>query len=236
MGARIFTAAVGVVCPWVLGALLAGFPTGCSSKNDARIPVNHRPVGLMCPQQRGPGISEVGPGCVANASLASLIGCTRDSDCTAGTNGRCLQAGGPACNYHCSYDDCSSDSDCSAHAPCACRTSSSDTGANSCATASNCRIDADCGPGGSCSASLVGGSCECISESFCAPNEKGCSKTGPDGVTVQVPCSCGGQCGHGYFCHTPKDSCLNDSDCASGTCNFDLTSQAWLCTGCINPS
>jgi len=197
LGTRTFTAAVRAVCPWLLGALLAGFPAGCSSKNDARIPANHRPIGLMCPQQRGPGISEVGPGCLANAPLASLIGCTRDSDCTAGTNGRCLQYGGPACNYHCSYDDCSSDSDCSAHAPCACRTSSSDTGANSCATASNCRIDADCGPGGLCSAS---------------------------------------QCGQGYFCHTPKDSCLDDSDCASGTCNFDLTSQAWLCTGCINPS
>jgi hypothetical protein len=48
-------------------------------------------------------------------------------------------------------------------------------------------------------------------------------------------CSCGGDCGHGYFCHTPKDACLDDSDCAGGTCNFDLTSKAWMCTGVICP-
>jgi hypothetical protein len=52
---------------------------------------------------------------------------------------------------------------------------------------------------------------------------------------VQVPCLCGGQCGHGYFCHTPNDRCLDDSDCASGTCNFDLTRQSWICTACIPP-
>ena len=44
-------------------------------------------------------------------------------------------------------------------------------------------------------------------KTFCPPGDNGCSETGPDGVTKQVPCSCYGNCGHGYFCHTAKDSC-----------------------------
>jgi hypothetical protein len=84
--------------------------------------------------------------------------------------------------------------------------------------------------------SLVNNPCQCASASFCRPGENGCSETGPDGVTKQVPCACGGNCGHGYFCHTAKDSCLDDSDCAGGICTFDLTGQAWICvTVCIGP-
>ena len=262
----MLTGVMRIICSGLLGALLASCssktdpqichggclcfrtphdcPAGCTptyQKTDAGSvffcsngPPTHRPAGSMCPTERGPGISDVGAACSVSAVL--IPGCTRDSDCTAGTNGRCLKFGGPACNIHCSYDECSSDSDCPANTPCACRPSISDTAPNSCATESNCRIDADCGPGGFCSPSLLNNFCQCISASFCAPNESGCSETGPDGVTRQVPCLCGGQCGHGYFCHTPKDGCLDDNDCASGsTCNFDSTSQAWLCTACSPP-
>jgi hypothetical protein len=207
--------------------------SGASGKTSTRAADTHRAASSACPQERGAGISGVPTQCQSSLQAA----CMRDSDCVAGTNGRCLQALGPACGYYCSYDDCTQDSDCTANAPCACRASSSDTGPNTCATGSDCRVDADCGPGGFCSPSLVGSPCECISEIFCqADSGSSCSETGPDGVTKSVPCSCDGNCGHGYFCHTPKDSCLNDGECASGTCNFDLKSKAWMCTGVICPS
>ena len=221
---------------WALVALAAS----CSSladRNAGRAAAVHRSASSACPQERGAGVSDIPTSCSQSSPLSR---CTRDSDCAAGANGRCLQAGGPACDYFCSYDDCAVDSDCTGHVPCACRSSSSDTTANKCAIGSNCLIDADCGPGGSCSPSLLGSSidCVCVHQSFCQPDGGGCFETGPDGVTKAVPCSCDGTCGHGYFCHTPKDSCLDDSDCApgTGTCNFDLTSKLWMCTGQICPS
>jgi hypothetical protein len=79
-------------------------------------------------------------------------------------------------------------------------------------------------------------SCQCFNETFCTPGGSDCPETGPDGITKQVPGSCGGNCGHGYFCHTTKDSCLDDGDCAGGFCTFDPGGQAWLCaTACIGP-
>jgi hypothetical protein len=60
----------------------------------------------------------------------------------------------------------------------------------------------------------------CSSPAFCKP---------PD-----PNASCGDSCGHGTFCHTPKDTCLEDSDCTGrDTCNFDLPSQTWSCTRCM---
>jgi len=217
----------------LFAALVAATCSCSSSRDESRVPANHRLTGSACVHDRGAGISDASF-CSANAPLP--IACTGDGTCTAGTNGRCLQSIGPACNLHCSYDECYGDSDCPGNAPCACRSSATDSAANACATASNCRVDTDCGPDGFCSPSLVGSTCACLSETFCKPGEASCSVTGPNGVTVQVPCMCSGNCGKGYFCHSAKDSCINDSDCPDGrTCNFDLTSQSWVCTACIHP-
>ena len=217
-----------------LSALVAGTGSCSSSKDETRVPANHRLAGSACPQDRGAGTPN-GAFCSANAPLP--IDCAADSACTAGTNGRCLQGIGPACRLFCSYDECASDSDCPGNIPCACRQAASDSAPNTCATASNCRVDTDCGAGGFCSPSLIGSACECISESFCTPGEASCSETDANGVmTVQVPCSCSGNCGRGYFCHTGKDSCIDDSDCTAGkTCTYDLTSQSWMCAGCVFP-
>jgi hypothetical protein len=202
--------------------------TGC-------VPVNHRVAGSICPSERGPG-TVVAPGC-QETSGPVVPGCNQDSDCRSGANGRCQVFGGPACDYFCSYDNCTSDSDCSGNVPCACRASSADATANTCQTASNCRVDTDCGSGGFCSPSLVNNNCQCFSESFCTAADQGsCAETGPDGILKAVPCSCGGNCGHGFFCHTAKDGCLDDSDCGGGLCTFDLNAQAWVCAqGCIGP-
>lgn len=212
----------------------------CSSAADQavkRAPVEHRAAGTVCPPQRAMGISDIGPACSQGSELASLVHCTQDSDCTSGANGRCLQFPGPACNYGCSYDECSADSDCTGNAPCVCRSSSADTAANTCESGSNCRVDADCGPGGFCSPSMLGGLLFCDSYSFCPSDGGGsCSETGPDGVTKAVACECPGNCGQGYFCHTPKDRCRDDGDCAMGSCIFDLTSQSWMCAQVSAPS
>ena len=102
---------------------------------------------------------------------------------------------------YCSYDTCFSDSDCLSDQPCECRDSASSSDANSCVAGGNCRGDADCGPGGFCSPSLVGKAC---------------------GYDQSVT-------GNGYFCHTQQDSCLDDSDCDSSICAFDLQSTHWIC-------
>jgi hypothetical protein len=86
----------------------------------ASAPQSHRTSGLVCPQQRGPGVSGLAPPCSPDAGVPT--NCWQDSDCTAGTNGRCLPSPGPmACMSGCSYDSCSSDSDCPTNIPCDCR-------------------------------------------------------------------------------------------------------------------
>jgi len=44
--------------------------------------------------------------------------------------------------------------------------------------------------------------------------------------------SCGGI--GGYYCHTPKDTCVNDSDCADAgyydVCAYDTSLGHWRCT------
>jgi hypothetical protein len=43
--------------------------------------------------------------------------------------------------------------------------------------------------------------------------------------------SCGGI--GGYYCHTPQDQCVNDSDCADGgffdVCAYDTSLGHWRC-------
>jgi hypothetical protein len=178
------------------------------------IPIHHRQAGVACPQERAPGSVFV------NTCSSVFAGqCTQDTDCTAGMNGRCLPNMRLSCAGQCDYDTCFGDSDCPASQPCACRQSASDSAANSCLNGSNCRIDADCGPCGFCSPTPIS-LCVCTSQAFCNP---------PD-----PHASCGDSCGHGYFCHTPQDTCLEDSDCTGhDTCNFDLPSQTWACTWCM---
>jgi hypothetical protein len=135
--------------------------------------------------------------------------CIQDGDCVGGTNGRCTS--GPfACSMGCSYDACFSDADCAGNMPCACRSSDSNSMLNFCANQSNCHIDADCGLDGACSPSLL----NLVQNNGYA--------TCNDWAT-------------GYFCHTPNDRCIDDSDCYQGTCNFDLTNQVWSCGQCRQP-
>lgn len=80
------------------------------------------------------------------------------------------------------------------------------TGANSCVTGSDCRTDADCGG------------------PYCSPSKK------PDG--------CGGTSlsFQGYFCHSGRDACIDDADCArpntagGASCDYDSGEKKWRCS------
>jgi len=109
-----------------------------------RVPKNHRPADVTCPSGRGTEDGQFGDSGV-------LGSCSRDSDCTQGTNGRCLPNIGGAFILSCSYDTCASDVDCPGTV-CVCRSSTTDVAPNVCGSSkSNCRIDSDCGPNGFCS-------------------------------------------------------------------------------------
>jgi hypothetical protein len=71
-----------------------------------------------------------------------------------------------------------------------------------CLSLGNCRTDADCGGG---------------SYSYCSPS------MGPD-------CS-GYHSIDSYRCHTPADTCIDDSDCTGGDyCSFSDYAGRWTCT------
>jgi hypothetical protein len=195
---------------------------GGDARADAggRVPKKHRPAGSACPRERGPGWWTAPAECTPGTTG---LECAQDLQCSAGDNGRCI----PwylSCTSDCSYDDCYDDSYCAAKVPCHCRASASEWRANTCQTTSNCRVDGDCGPGGYCSPSDVDTTCICVSPGFC------------DGSCAPSTCACGDSCGHGYYCHTLDDECIDDSDCApAGPCSFDTASRHWLCARCVIP-
>jgi hypothetical protein len=211
-----------------------GSNASCPSIGDAspvapgRVPTNHRASGSACPAQRAP-VTEIACGCpdagtneitLPDGSVCLCGRCGQDSDCTAGPNGRCY--------LECSYDECFQDSDCEGGAPCTCRASAASPVPNFCQTGSNCAIDSDCGPGGYCSPSLVNGRCACFSSRLCPDSGASCSDSNT------AACECGDPCSHGYFCHTPCDTCTDDSDCGgSGTCNYDWLDHRWECELCL---
>ena len=100
----------------------------------------------------------------------------------------------------------------------------------------------------------------CFADTDCAAGAV-CSCGGPPGLTgrsanvclkssCRVDADCGGRycsptvdfgCGAfigvvGYYCHTAKDTCLDDADCASqggGDCRYNPTTADWTCVKSI---
>ena len=156
-----------------------------------RVPMNHRADNSQCLTAPGPGT------CAANGIPGQM--CAMDSQCTAGTNGRCENFGGGPAGCFCSYDTCTQDSTCTMGGPCARHGSAYLNGGNTC-TAGNCHVDSDCGTGG-----------------YCSPSQS--SSQG-----------CGGLAG--YYCHTPNDTCTDDSDCGANftmACMYNTTLGRWQC-------
>ena len=130
--------------PAVAGANARGGTCG-----SAPVPKEHRPVAQACPSQRGSGT----PLDMSTCTNRSSVACTKDTDCTAGLNGRCLAHNVP-CATECSYDECLTDSDC-ASGPCLCRDNGTATLSNQCLPRGTCKTDADCGACGYCSPSAT---------------------------------------------------------------------------------
>jgi hypothetical protein len=184
----------------------------CGQEAHMRVPQNHRVSGSTCPAARGPGFI-----CTAedadDADAAAANACSVDTDCNAGTNGRCFSPDGPGpgeCSpTWCSYDECTSDSTCPAGQYCDCRGSSSSYFPNVCVGGGNCIVDSDCGPGGYCSPGAYAGYCD-------------------------QPV---------YFCHAPQDTCIDDSDCSPSSsttvlqvCLYDAQLHHFACgDACITP-
>ncbi len=127
---------------------------GTGSEGDGAVPLLHRAAPACCPSLRGPASSsQPYPPGVASFLAADAGGCTSDSDCKGGVNGRCFPFGGLVGPGGCSYDECFTDSNCGSGTPCLCRSSSTDNSANLCDPGGNCAVDSDCGPGGYCSPS-----------------------------------------------------------------------------------
>jgi len=159
-----------------------------------------------------------------------ICDCTEDSDCTGGPNGRCGQWIPPPV-LACNYDECFRDSDCDGGTPCECRASTASSAPNQCLGGGNCTVDSDCGAGGYCSPSVLEIFCFCFTEELCPDGGSECWETTPSGERIPVPCVCGDKCGHGYFCHTDTDTCIDDSDCdGADTCNYDVLSHRWECS------
>ncbi len=152
-------------------------------------PTNHRPAAMSCPTTRPPGVNMEG-GAPFDAGPYGF--CTDDSQCTAGTNGRCTPSGhnaGPSCQY----DTCFADSDCAKGQICECGGPAGiGRYANTCLSG-NCRVDSDCGAGGYCSPSY-GTSCGAyggIAGYFCHTAQDTC--TDDSQCTAQPNGYCGYQ-------------------------------------------
>ncbi|MFI5300872.1 MAG: hypothetical protein ACHREM_22550 [Polyangiales bacterium] len=90
--------------------------------------------------------------------------------------------------------------------------------------ACNCRASASdtvaniCGTGSGCRIDSDCGAC-----GYCSPSYV--SGEICDGAKDQ------------FFCHTPKDECIDDSDCSksNGSCNYDPTKGAFACVTLCSP-
>jgi hypothetical protein len=173
-------------------------------------PDGHRVSADACPTTRSAGVAlDAG----SPDSGGFIYSCANDSQCTMGTNGRCLPPMSNA-GYYCSYDECTTDDNCATAHLCACGTPLGINGSdgmpmrsgNRCLP-SNCRVDSDCGPGGYCSPTV----------------DPGC---GPRYGTT------------GYYCHTASDACTTDAQCQDagatvgpgpGFCAYDPAAGQWAC-------
>jgi Cys-rich repeat protein len=97
----------------------------------------------------------------------------------------------------------------------------------------SCLHDTDCPSGDTCA---------CHGSPFVAGGNF-CIKSG---CRVDSDCGAGGYCSPayntgscgsllGYYCHTPKDQCVNDSDCVGDggglpeKCSYSTSSGYWMC-------
>jgi len=135
-----------------------------SSRTDAGVPINHRPNDSQCQTTPAAGNCQI------------MVGggqCQHDTDCTTGTNGRCVEGNGGARFCFCAYDACMHDSDCPTGKLCVCHGSAYNGGGNTCIEG-NCRVDADCASG-YCSPSHGTSGCGGVTGYYCHTSNDTCT-------------------------------------------------------------
>ena len=142
------------------GGSSSGSGGSSSSSGGGRVPQNHRPDDSQCQQAASPG------NCNFGGSSGGMM-CSADSQCTAGTDGRCVASGGGVAFCQCTYDTCQHDADCGAGQTCACHGAPYGNGLGNTCTPSGCRVNADCGSGGYCSPADNTMSCGSLLGYFC---------------------------------------------------------------------
>lgn len=103
---------------------------------------------------------------------------------------------------------------------------------NNICTFDACFTDADCSDGKLC---------ECARDETNGGGSLGHHCVGTGNCRVDADCGANGFCSpsygwdrrsgsEGYFCHTPNDQCIDDSDCPnSAPCHFNQQSARWEC-------
>ena len=167
------------------------------------VPLLHRASAAACTQPRPAGTAY--PACNPYGDEAGPSGhCGSDQDCTAGTDGWCnCFLQGPAVADNGNW--CSYD---------------------------GCASDSDCN-GGVCDcrespAHVIWGTQTICLEAFRTDSD--CGPTGYCSPSSQP--GCGAQSWYAYFCHTPGDQCVNDTDCNQGNayCAYEASSSRWVCS------
>jgi hypothetical protein len=178
--------------------------TSDAAASDAGSPISwdgRAPLDHRASPTACPEEREAGAPCAAGTGPFPTEGsCEQDSDCTMGKNGRCLAF---------------------PNAP------PEEAGRQCGAICSydDCFVDSDCPPRVPCvcrDVTIYGDPNVCSTQSQCAVD----SQCGPPGF-------CSPQAGspfYGYFCHTLRDLCIDNTDCPSGdSCEFDTMTNRWFC-------
>ena len=136
--------------------------------------------------------------------------------------------GGP-----CMGDPCNRDSDCKQGLDGRCSVEGPGPPHATCSY-DECASDSDCAKGVPCQcrAASSANADACLAQSSCGVD----ADCGPNGYCS--PSHLDQWCGGAYYCHTPLDTCVDDSDCTgtSRGCYFDVALQHWACgDGCGEP-
>jgi hypothetical protein len=142
---------------------------------------------------------------------------------------QCLQPAAPGnCQGGQGGQQCNSDTQCTSGADGRCVESGGGVLFCSC-TYDTCADDAAC---------PTGQTCACHGSPYVGGQGNTCV---PGNCRVDSDCGAGGYCSPafsnmgcgglaGYYCHTPQDQCVNDTDCGGGyACGYSTSAAHWVC-------
>lgn len=213
---------------WVV-ALAATLAIGVACAGAAQEePEIHRAVGELCDDERAEGnyapyFDETSPECTTDADCDAP-----DFNCGPDCRTTCFESGGvKRCAW--SRGECISDKDCTAGANGRCGNNRE----HWTCSYDECFEDSACSAGGPCA---CGGNFPPAGPNRCMPgNCRVDADCGSGGYCSPTQGDCGSYAGViGYYCRTPKDTCLNDSDCYEpdrglGYCMYRPELGHWQC-------